>query len=79
MSAQNVDARKPIPRDERGWRVAPAPDGRGTPDLPPMPPRHRSRGLLGFVPLLLALNRGSLLLLHLAGQPRMRVRLGPTS
>ena len=35
-----------MPRDERGWRVAPAPDGRGMPD--PLLPRspQRSRGFL---------------------------------
>ncbi|MBV9417274.1 MAG: ATP-dependent zinc metalloprotease FtsH [Solirubrobacterales bacterium] len=77
MPAQNADARKPMPRDERGWRVAPAPDGRGSPDPPPAPPRHRSRGFIGFVVVLLALNWGSLLLLHPAGQPRVRVPFSP--
>ena len=29
-----------MPRDERGWRVAPAPDGRGMPDPPARRPPH---------------------------------------
>ena len=72
MPPQNADPRKPIPRDERGWNVAPAPDGRGSPDPPPARPMHRSRGFIWFVLLLLALNWGSLLLFQPAGQPRPR-------
>lgn len=34
MPGLNRDPHKPMPRDERGWRVAPAPDGRGMPDSP---------------------------------------------
>ncbi len=29
------DAHPPMPRDKRGWHVAPAPDGRGMPEQPP--------------------------------------------
>jgi cell division protease FtsH len=47
----------PLPRDKRGWQVAPSPDGRGMPehaDTPPPP--HRRRGFLYFVLALFALN-----------------------
>jgi cell division protease FtsH len=66
-----------MPRDERGWRVAPAPDGRGTPDPPATRPPHGSRRFLWFVALLLALNFGSVLLVRPAGQPRVRVPFSP--
>ena len=42
-----------MPRDKRGWRVAPAPDGRGTPAQPPPTPPHRLRGFWIFVLVLL--------------------------
>src|SRR5207302_11480385 len=51
-----------MPRDERGWRVAPAPDGRGMPDPPARRPPHRSRWFVWLVGLLLAVNFGSVLL-----------------
>jgi cell division protease FtsH len=66
-----------MPRDERGWRVAPAPDGRGAPEAPAPRPPHRSRWFLWFVVLLLALNLGSALLARPAGQPRVRVPFSP--
>jgi hypothetical protein len=31
----------PMPRDKQGWRVAPAPDGRGTPEEHKPTPPHR--------------------------------------
>src|SRR5579862_9225659 len=66
-----------MPRDQRGWRVAPAPDGRGMPDPPARRPPHRSRSFLWFVALLLAFNFGSVLLIRPAGQPRVKVPFSP--
>jgi cell division protease FtsH len=71
----NADGR--MPRDERGWRVAPAPDGRGAPEAPAPPPPHRSRWFVWFVVVLLALNIGTALLARPAGQPRVRVPFSP--
>ncbi len=77
MAAQSADPRKPMPRDERGWHVAPAPDGRGMPEPPPARSPHRSRGFLIFVIALVALNWGSVLLFAPGGQPRVRVPFSP--
>ena len=65
-----------MPRDKRGWRVAPAPDGRGAPEAPAPPRPHRSRRFVWLV-VLLALNFGSALLVRPAGQPRVRVPFSP--
>ncbi len=62
----------PLGRDKRGWRVSPAPDGRGAPPTQPRPP-HRSRWFLWFVLGLLALNWLSLLLAAPSGQPRVTI------
>ncbi|MGI8428111.1 MAG: ATP-dependent zinc metalloprotease FtsH [Solirubrobacteraceae bacterium] len=77
MAARTTDARRPMPRDERGWHVAPAPDGRGMPDPPVVRPPHRSPRFLWFVLLLIAVNWGSVLLLSPGGQPRVRVPFSP--
>ena len=53
----------PMPRDKRGWRVAPAPDGRGMPEEHKPPPPHRLRGFWIFVLVLLAVNWLSVLLI----------------
>src|ERR1700760_3847726 len=66
-----------MPRDERGWRVAPAPDGRGMPDLPARRPPHRSRWFVWLVGLLLALNFASVLLVAPGTQPRVKVPFSP--
>jgi cell division protease FtsH len=66
-----------MPRDERGWRVAPAPDGRGMPDPLARRPPHRSRGFVWFVLVLLLLNLSSVLLVRPAGQPRVKVPFSP--
>jgi cell division protease FtsH len=71
------DPSKPLPRDKRGWRVTPAPDGRGMPDPPTARPAHRSRGFLWFAAVLLVLNLGSVLLFSPAGQPRVKVPFSP--
>ncbi len=66
-----------MPRDARGWRVAPAPDGRGMPDPPVPRPPHRSRPFVWFVLVLLLLNFGSVLLAQPAGQLRVNVPFSP--
>jgi cell division protease FtsH len=59
------DAHPPMPRDKRGWHVAPAPDGRGMPEPQPSgPPAHRRSGFIWFVLVLVAINWLSLLLIH---------------
>jgi cell division protease FtsH len=76
-SPQRADTRKPIPRDHRGWRVTPAPDGRGAPDPPKGKSPHRSRGFIWFVGALLALNLGSVILFSPGGQSRVKVPFSP--
>src|SRR3954464_4951207 len=59
------DPHPPLPRDKRGWQVAPSPDGRGMPehaDTPP--PAHRRRGFRWFVIALLAFNWLAVLVLQ---------------
>jgi cell division protease FtsH len=74
---QGGDPRKPMPRDRRGWRVAPAPDGRGAPDPPKAKPPHRSRGFMWFAIALLAFNLGSVFLFSPGGQARVNVPFSP--
>ncbi|HWE33575.1 MAG TPA: ATP-dependent zinc metalloprotease FtsH [Solirubrobacteraceae bacterium] len=63
----------PMPRDKQGWRVAPAPDGRGMPeDHQPRPP-HRLRVFWIFFLVLLAVNWISVILAQPSGQPRVTV------
>ena len=66
----------PMPRDKRGWQVAPAPDGRGTPPSTQRP-MHRSRGFIYFIVALLALNWLSVLLFQPSGQPRVTIPFTP--
>jgi cell division protease FtsH len=77
--ASLTNTQPPMPRDKRGWHVAPAPDGRGMPEqTPKRPPAHRRPGFLWFVLLLLALNWLSVLLFAPAsGQPRVTVSFNP--
>jgi cell division protease FtsH len=68
----------PMPRDKQGWRVAPAPDGRGLPDQHKPPPPHRLRGFWIFVIVLLAVNWVSVLVFQpSSGQPRVKVPFSP--
>ena len=73
------DTHPPMPRDKRGWHVAPAPDGRGMPEHAPTgPPPHRRAGFLWFVLALLAINWLSLLFFQpSAGEPRVTVPFSP--
>jgi len=78
----SVRARKgvpsaPMPRDKRGWRVAPAPDGRGMPEQHKPQPPHRWRGFWIFFVVLLAVNWVSVLLFAPAAQPRVKVPFSP--
>jgi cell division protease FtsH len=66
-----------MPRDEQGWRVAPAPDGRGMPDKHKPPPPHRLRWFWIFVLVLLALNWISVLVAQPGSQPRVKVPFSP--
>ncbi len=67
-----------MPRDKRGWQVAPAPDGRGMPEQPPTgPPAHRRPGFLWFVAALIALNWLAVLAFQPSGQPRVTVPFSP--
>jgi cell division protease FtsH len=66
-----------MPHDARGWRVAPAPDGRGMPDSPPKRAPHRTRGFALFALALLAVNLASVLFFSPAGQPRVKVPFSP--
>ena len=66
-----------MPRDKQGWRVAPAPDGRGLPDEHKPTPPHRWRGLWIFVVVLLAVNWLSVLLTQPGTKPRVDVPFSP--
>src|SRR5277367_6300283 len=73
------EAHPPLPRDKRGWSVAPAPDGRGMPEHAPSgPPPHRMRGFWYFVLALLALNVLSVLFFQpSSGEQRVTVPFSP--
>ncbi|HEX4564951.1 MAG TPA: ATP-dependent zinc metalloprotease FtsH [Solirubrobacteraceae bacterium] len=69
----------PMPRDERGWKVQPAPDGRGMPEQGEKPkPPHRRPGFLWFVLALFVLNWLSVLLITPStGPQRVTVSFNP--
>ncbi len=67
----------PMPRDERGWRVAPAPDGRGMPEQHKPSPPHRWRGFWIAVILLFAVNWLFVLLAQPSSEPRVKVPFSP--
>ena len=66
-----------MPRDRHGWRVAPAPDGRGLPDQHKPPPPHRLRGFWIVVILLFAFNWVLVLLAQPGSEPRVKVPFSP--
>ena len=76
---ERSEAHPPLPRDKRGWQVAPAPDGRGMPEHAPTgKPPHRMRGFWYFVLALIALNWLSVLFFQPStGEPRVTVPFSP--
>jgi cell division protease FtsH len=76
---ERTEAHPPLPRDKRGWQVAPAPDGRGMPEHAPTgKPPHRMRGFWYFVLALIALNWLSVLFFQPSkGEPRVTVPFSP--
>jgi len=74
---QNEAVTDPMPGDKQGWRVAPAPDGRGMPEEHKPPPPHRWRGLWIFFVFLLALNWLSVLVFQPSSQARVKVPFSP--
>jgi cell division protease FtsH len=79
VNGERSEAHPPLPRDKRGWQVAPAPDGRGMPEPAPSgPPPHRMRGFWYFVLALVALNWLSVLFFQpSSGEPRVTVPFSP--
>jgi cell division protease FtsH len=77
QAAQKAVPPSPMPRDRQGWRVAPAPDGRGMPDQHKPTPPHRLRGFWVFVIVLLAVNWLSVLVFQPSAQPRVQVPFSP--
>jgi cell division protease FtsH len=78
QGAKRSDAHPPMPRDKRGWQVAPAPDGRGMPEQPGKRPPHRRPAFLWFVLALIALNWISVLAFQPStGEKRVTVPFSP--
>jgi cell division protease FtsH len=77
QGTQSAGPPPPMPQDKRGWRVAPAPDGRGLPEQPKPPPPHRLRGFWILLVVLLAVNWLLVLLAQPGGQPRVTVPFSP--
>jgi cell division protease FtsH len=80
LSGQRRDAHPPMPRDKRGWQVAPAPDGRGMPEQPARgKPPHRRPTFWWFVLALIAVNWLSVLFFQPAssGESRVTVPFNP--
>jgi cell division protease FtsH len=79
VDGDRSEAHPPLPRDKRGWQVAPAPDGRGMPEhANPGPPPHRLRGFWYFVLALVALNWLSVLFFQPStGEQRVTVPFSP--
>ncbi len=78
-SAENPKgtAPSPMPRDEQGWRVAPAPDGRGMPEQHKPTPPHRMRAFWVLLAVLLAINWIFVLAFQPSGEPRVKVPFSP--
>jgi cell division protease FtsH len=79
VEGERSEAHPPLPRDKRGWQVAPAPDGRGMPEHAPSgKPPHRMRGFWYFVLALVALNWLSVLFFQPStGEQRVTVPFSP--
>jgi cell division protease FtsH len=67
----------PLPQDKGRWRVAPAPDGRGTPDEHKPTPPHRLRWFWITLAVLLAINWIAVLMAQSSGQTRVKVPFSP--
>ena len=67
----------PMPHDKRGWRVAPAPDGRGMPEEHKPQPPHRWLAFWIFFIALLAINWAFVLIAQPGRQPRVSVPFSP--
>ncbi len=67
----------PMPHDKGGWRVAPAPDGRGLPEEHKPRPPHRWAAFWIFFVLLLAVNWIAVLVAQPGSQPRVAVPFSP--
>jgi cell division protease FtsH len=74
---QKTASRSRMPRDQGGWQVAPAPDGRGMPEQHKRRPPHQLRVFWIFVIGLLALNWLSVLVFQPPGQTRVTVPFSP--
>jgi cell division protease FtsH len=79
QGSSRSDAHPRMPRDKRGWHVAPAPDGRGMPEQQASgPPPHRRMGFLWFVLVLIAINWLTLLLFQpRTSEQRVSVQFNP--
>ncbi len=66
-----------MPHDKRGWRVAPAPDGRGMPEEHKPRPPHRWLAFWLFFVVLLAINWIAVLVVQPGSQPRVTVPFSP--
>jgi cell division protease FtsH len=67
----------PMPSDRGRWRVAPAPDGRGTPDEHRPRPPHRLPWFWIILAVVLAINWFAVLTAQPSGQPRVKVPFSP--
>ncbi len=67
----------PMPRDRRGWRVAPAPDGRGTPEEHKPRPPHRLPFFWLLFGALLVVNVVAVGMSRPAAEPRVKVPFSP--
>jgi cell division protease FtsH len=75
--SERNEVHPPLPRDKRGWQVAPSPDGRGMPQQPGQRPPHRQSWFLWFVGVLLAINILSVVLAEPGAKPRVTVPFSP--
>jgi cell division protease FtsH len=66
-----------MPRDEGGWRVAPAPDGRGMPEERKPPAPHRQRWFWILLIALVAINWIAVAMTQPGGQTRVKVPFNP--